>query len=326
MSSSFGLSKSNICKNTRTREEILRLLVQYRSLTTNQIFSLLRTGGNSKTLRHVQADLKTMKLAGLVQSFPISPKKGSISQFGWILLRPGARWIGLELQYGNHYRRKPSPDRIEYTGLKIRFEHALNKLPGWELERPQTYVRMQPLPDRSPQHTRLAEALTWKEFFASGRWPAGGSKGAHTLGTPLQANDYVAFTLPRTVPGSGPGPGPAIPTRMVNKRDKEAPTPPEPSPGTLTQEASNQGLERQEVEAYTEQAVVFILCPPKASEKFWQARIFEYQQIAGKLLVVGVFENEEKALSHKGLLLKGGLRVTTLSRVRMVLEGIWKPQ
>lgn len=298
MSSTSTFSKSYICKHTEMREEILRQLVEYRSLTTNQIFSLLQMKGYSQTLRHLQADLATMKLAGMIESFPILPKAGSTSQYGWMLLRQGAKWAGLELEYGNHYRRKPSPNRIEYTGLKIVLEQTLSNLAGWELERPQTYGRTQPLPDRTPQHWRLAECLTWQEFFASGRWPAGGSRGAHTLGTPLQANDYVAYTRPRPVP---------VP----------AATSPGHSPKAQVREAV-------EGEKYSEQAVVFILCPPNASDKFWQARILEYQQIAAKLLVVGVFEDEEKALSYKKLLLKGGLRVTTLNRVRTVLEGLWK--
>lgn len=69
-------------------------------------------------------------------------------------------------------------------------------------------------------------------------------------------------------------------------------------------------------------AVVFILPPVRSSEKFWLSRIEQYQELAKELPVFGVFENEKEALVYKPILNDQGLRVTTLNRIRVLLESI----
>ncbi len=315
MSSSFIKSRSDNlrCQPTPDRLAILNLLVEYRSLTTRQVSSLLQTKNFSKTLRRVQSDLQMLKRAGLVQSFPVSPEIGPRSELGWILLKPGSDWAGVDHHYGNHYRRKPSIEQLAYTSLKLELERGVGASVGWRLEKPQTYNRVQPLPPRTPQYYRLAEALTWREFRTTGRWPVGDIKGPHTLGVAFKANDYVAYSIPREVP--------TVPS-IISKAALPAAT---RETGNAKEASALQPANKENTKAYSEHAVVLILCPPKGSQSFWQARFRQYQIIAGQLLVVGVFETEEKALSHKALLSKGGLRVTTLSRIRTVLEDIWKP-
>jgi hypothetical protein len=69
-------------------------------------------------------------------------------------------------------------------------------------------------------------------------------------------------------------------------------------------------------------AVVLILPPVHASEKFWLSRIEQYQELAKELPVFGVFEDDKEALIYKPLLNPHGLRVTTLNRISVLLEAI----
>lgn len=292
------------CQITFARRQILKLLAEYRSLSTNQIQTLLQMKFGYKSLRRVQSDLMALKQAGMVQPFLVSPAEGVRSEFGWLLLKPGARQIQLDMHYGSHYRRKPSQERLEQLDREIEFEKVVADCPGWQLLRPKTYSRMQPLPTQTPQYEKLAEALTCREYFESGRWPVGGTAGSHILSAPLQANDYVAYSLPRL--------SPELIGNASNARLAAA-------------SAANSSTSSKSGSLWiSEYAVVFILCPPKATEKFWQSRNREYQQIASRLLVFGVFENEDKALFYKPLLKKMLLRVTTLSRVETILQGVWK--
>ncbi|MBN9390830.1 MAG: hypothetical protein J0I20_22565 [Chloroflexi bacterium] len=331
--SSYSLkssSESTRCQRTPDRLAILKMLAEYRSLTTRQISKLLQTRGFPKTLRRVQSDLQMLNRAGYIRSYPVLPEIGPRSELGWSLLKPGAAWAGLEHHYGNHFRRKLSVEQLAHTGLKLELERVVATSAGWQLEKPQTYNRVRPLPSRTPQYYRLAQALTWREFYNTGRWPVGDIKGTHTLGLAFKTNDYVAYSRPREVPKvsatglkesfpAKPGPTGLGPTFGPGNT---------PGPGNVdkTGGVSQPGNEEPLKSYYSEHAVVFILCPPKGSQSFWQARFQHYQQIAGQILVVGVFETEEKALSYKTLLSKARLRVTTLNRVRTVLEDIWRPQ
>jgi hypothetical protein len=294
------------CQITADRLEILKLLAEYRSLNTNQIQSVLQMKVGYKSLRRVQSDLAALRGAGMIRSFLISPEKGVRSEYGWLLLKPGARQIDLDIQYGSHYRREPSRERIVQTDREIELEKAVASRPGWQLLRPKLYNRIQPLPDRTRQFEKLAEALTSRIYFESGRWPVGGTEGSHILSIPVKANDYVAYSLPRLSPGF------ALSTSSITGQGQGRAVKP-------TSADSNNGPEW-----ISEHAVVFIPCPPSATEKFWQSRSREYQQLASRLLVFGVFENEEKALFYKPLLKKEVLRVTTLNRVATILDGVWK--
>lgn len=69
-------------------------------------------------------------------------------------------------------------------------------------------------------------------------------------------------------------------------------------------------------------AVVLILPPIRASEKFWLSRIDQYQELARELPVFGVFEDDKQALVYKPLLNPHGLRVTTLNRISVLLGAI----
>lgn len=69
-------------------------------------------------------------------------------------------------------------------------------------------------------------------------------------------------------------------------------------------------------------AVVFILPPVRASEKFWLSRIDQYQELSKELPVFGVFEDDKQALAYKPILNPHGLRVTILNRVSVLLDSI----
>lgn len=314
---STPLDKSNTikvsCQRTPDRLAIVNFLAEHRALTTSQLCRLLETKGFAKTLRRVQSDLQRLNQAGLVQSFPVSPEIGPRSEMGWILLKPGADWVGIEQHYGNHFRRLPSLEQLAYTGLKLELERIVATTGGWQIEKPQNYNRIQPLPPRTPQYYRLAQALTWQEFHNTGYWPVGDIKGPHTLGLAFKANDYVAYSIPRVVP-TVPAAVSKVALPITTRESAD-----------LRKTELFQSVNRGNTKGYSEHAVVFILCPPKGSQSFWQARFRQYQQTAGRILVIGVFETEDRALTYKTLLSKGGLRVTTLSRIKTVLEDIWKP-
>jgi Replication-relaxation len=76
-------------------------------------------------------------------------------------------------------------------------------------------------------------------------------------------------------------------------------------------------LKTNDYVAYTfeNKAVVFVLHPPGATEKFWEIRLKKYRVLIKDLKVVGVFETEPTALAHKALLEEGKFMVTTVERV-----------
>src|SRR5438067_2401678 len=126
------------CQITPGRKEMLELLVEYRALSTRQMYSALQLKSTFKTLRRVQSDLAALKLAGMIGSFQISPEYGLRSEFGWLLLKPGARQIGFDIKYGNQYRREPDREHPEQTGWKLQLELAVKSCPGWSLMKPRT--------------------------------------------------------------------------------------------------------------------------------------------------------------------------------------------
>jgi hypothetical protein len=80
--------------------------------------------------------------------------------------------------------------------------------------------------------------------------------------------------------------------------------------------------------AYThdgKQAVVLILCPPRATEKFWFSRVQRYRQLARRLKVVAVFEEPTQLKGCRSFLEKEGLLVTVVGLVGQGLRTLNRP-
>lgn len=72
-------------------------------------------------------------------------------------------------------------------------------------------------------------------------------------------------------------------------------------------------------------AVVFLLCPPTATRRFWQERAKEYQALAEYLPVVAVFGagQENLARHYKPLLASFGFKLLTIDRLSLSLQRIY---
>lgn len=271
---------------TLDRLEILKLLAGYKCLTTRQVWHCL---GARKSLRRVKSDLARLEQSGAVLSFEVEPERGTASPRAWLLLKPGADLINLE-RYGTHYRRRRPREWLHYLDLQLALEQSVKnaECTSWSLIPPQTYNHSQPLPDRTPQFYRLAQAVTGLHYQQTGRWPADLENGPHTLSIPLKANDYVASCC--------------CPGELTVHRDKDE--------AVIKHAAS--GL-----------AVVLILSPVRATGRFWESRCQKYQNLVRQLYVFGVFENSTHAGPHKELIKSAGLKVTLLSRVSTLLDSIY---
>ena len=75
--------------------------------------------------------------------------------------------------------------------------------------------------------------------------------------------------------------------------------------------------------AYTDSAaIVFILFPPGAGEKFWQGRQELYRKLVRKITVAGVFAEEERAQAWNNRLTEAGMKALTLGEIAAVLKDL----
>jgi hypothetical protein len=245
---------------TSNRLTILKLLAEYRFLTTNQLWQLV----GHKRVQRTREDLDWLKKQELILGFRYEPERGTASELCWLLLLNGARQLkaqtGLELNYGNHFRRQPDRERIYFREVELAFEKQV-RTANWKLIRPITYSRYKPLPVKTEQYHILVHILTLEEQKRVAIGTIINPNGRHTLCVPLRTNDYVAYTEDKT------------------------------------------------------RAVIFILQPPRATQKFWETRITDYKLLAKELKVIGVFEKEPEAIAHKTLLEKEKFLITTVDRV-----------
>ena len=95
---------------TPTRLVILRLLVEYRFLTTNDVHKELlgrELVHGSYDARQTRRDLESLELLGLVRSFVVEPGFGNRSRYCWLLTSEGATAVNFT-KYDYRYRREPS--------------------------------------------------------------------------------------------------------------------------------------------------------------------------------------------------------------------------
>lgn len=77
--------------------------------------------------------------------------------------------------------------------------------------------------------------------------------------------------------------------------------------------------------AYTEavtqfRAIIFILTPPRATERFWQSRLQLYKTVARRIRTVGVFGSREEKEVWKAVLGKANFDAVTVEEVSQYLK------
>jgi Replication-relaxation len=177
---------------TPNRLVILRLIAEYRFLTTKQIQRLT----DRKWAQQTREDLLRLKQLTLIKSFDFQPERGKTGEHCWLLLEQGARLLqekGYSVRYNTHYRTEPNRERIAFRDLELELEHQV-KIAGWHLIKPQTYNQYNPLPDHTAQYKQLVQAVTMIETKRANPGTKVTTEGSHTLGVPLKMNDYVAYS------------------------------------------------------------------------------------------------------------------------------------
>jgi hypothetical protein len=270
---------------TRGRKELLQLIVNYRSLTTKQVWRLAYP---DRHYSHTSRELASLRELRMLASHPIEPELGRRSELAWVLLKRGADALGIGDNYDSHQRRKPTKETMRQRDLEIELERQVEDVAGWKLIKPVTHSPARPLPEPTRQARHLTAAASFAEYTAiqrllkddphhpqlRGRVMAYKAK-MYEVDIPARANDYVAWLRVRGGAGS----------------------------------INNLGATKAEI------ATVLILCEPRATERFWQARIEEYRALAVNLRVYGVFRNKDQAAPFLKALKNSGLRAMTVDQV-----------
>ncbi len=273
---------------TEGRKALLQLLLEYRSLTTRQVWQLAYP---DRHYSHTSRELASLRELRMLASHPIEPELGRRSELAWVLLKRGADVLGLGNEYDSHRRRKPTKETMRQRDLEIELQRQVEEVARWKLIKPVTHSPALPLPEPTRQARHLIAAASFAEYTAiqqllkedphhpglKERVMAYKAR-MYEVKVPVRANDYVAAWQQITVTGSA---GP-----QNNLDDTKA-----------------------------EIATVLILCEPRATERFWQARIKEYRALAGSLRVYGVFKNRDQAAPFLKALKASGLRAMTLDQV-----------
>jgi hypothetical protein len=275
---------------TESRLAILKLLGEYRCLSSRQIWQELQP---QKHYTHTLGELAALRKLGMVQSRPTQPERGKVSEFGWFLLKRGAEAAGLN-NYGSFYRRFPTREVLAQRGLELELARQVRDCNGWKLIKPIFYNSCRPLPAVTPQGNIISTALKKAEYeaikqvtLADPNRPGLSQKmldfkaGLYEQRVPWQANHYVAYRAPG-------------------------------------------GVESHEITL----AVILILCPPQATRKYWQFRLNLYAKVArvedggieGRLDVLAVFKNFEQAGLYRSGLQAAGFAVITVNEVSQILQ------
>lgn len=277
---------------TEPRLAILRLLGEYRCLTSRQIWRELQP---HKHYTHTLGELAALRKLGMVQSRPTQPERGRVSEFGWYLLKRGADAAGIR-SYGSSYRRFPRREVLAQRGLELELVRQVRGTLGeWDLIKPQFYNSCRLLPAVTPQGEIIGNFIKEAELTAIKKVtlldpdrPGLSQKrldfkaGLFEERVPFQANDYVAY---RT---------------------------------------DGRGGESTEIIL----AVILILCPYQATGKYWQSRLNLYSKVArvedsgieGRMDVLAVFKNSEQAGLYRSRLEAAGLVVIKVNEVRQTLQ------
>jgi hypothetical protein len=172
--------------------EILKLLVDYKFLTTAQIHTKLNSPHSYLTTWRWLDKLREMELT---KSFPCQPNKGNNSEFGWLLTNKGANAIGF-LKYNSHYNRVPTPEQLFTREMEIELETQIALVRNWQLIRPKNFSPSANIADKTEQYYVLSKAVAWNEYLRTGIL-AENPNSFHSLPVPLRANNHVAhYTLP----------------------------------------------------------------------------------------------------------------------------------
>jgi hypothetical protein len=270
---------------TEGRKELLQLIVDYRSLTTKQVWRLAYP---DRHYSHTSRELASLRELRMLASHPIEPELGRRSELAWVLLKRGADVVGIGNDYDSHQRRKPTKETMRQRDLELELKRQVEDIAGWNLIKPVTHSPAKPLPEPTRQARHLIVAASFAEYTAVQRLlkddphhpqlkerAMAYKAKMYEVNVPARANDYVAWLRGRS--GAGP----------INNLN-----------GTKA-----------------EIATVLILCEPRATERFWQTRIEEYRALAINLRVYGVFSNRDQAAPFLKALKNSGLRAMTLDQV-----------
>jgi hypothetical protein len=170
------------------QRKILKLLVEYKYLTTAQLHTKLQAPYCAITTWRWLDKLREMEL---VRSFACQPNRGNSSEVGWLLTKRGASEVGF-LKYNSHYQRTPNAELLFWREMEINLEQEVMSLPGWRLLRPRTFSPSASLEDKTEQYHILTKAVTWNEYLRTGKLPHN-PLSFHSLNVPLKANQHLAY-------------------------------------------------------------------------------------------------------------------------------------
>ena len=125
---------------------ILRLLLEYRFLTTGQCHTLL----GQKWPQQTRRALARARKKRLIKSFAYQPGLGNRSELCWQLTLTGIHFLekadGSQIGYNSSFWRKPPLERIQQRDSELELEQQVKGV-GWKVIRPRTYNHHKPLPN-----------------------------------------------------------------------------------------------------------------------------------------------------------------------------------
>lgn len=274
---------------TQSRLTILQLLGEYQCLSSRQIWRELQP---EKHYTHTLGELAALRKLEMVQSRPIHPESGNVSQFGWYLLKHGAGAVGINV-YGRLSVRSFTREILEQRGLELELARQVRADFGWNLIKPIHYHSSRPLPLETPQGKVIGKFIKKGEFSAIRRLEL---TDPHRPGLPQKILDYKSGLFEQRIP--------------LQANDYVA--------------YQTCGEESTEINA----AVILILCPSQATKKYWQSRIDLYSKVArvadpgteAKIEVIAVFKNTYQADMFRSKIQAAGFTITTVNQVCNTLQ------
>jgi hypothetical protein len=182
------------------RMAILRLLAEWRQLTTSQIGQELHPERPRSYTKRALGDLRR---TGFIQGRSCDPHRGSTSEYYWFLRAPGA--YALAVPYDTHFRRHPSHDTLAFRGLQLDLMRQAYAA-GWAVIPAARYSRAHPRPATTPQTQHLIAVVLAHECRALAAALAQGTPpqllehrqallriGSTGAIVPPAVNDYVVY-------------------------------------------------------------------------------------------------------------------------------------
>jgi hypothetical protein len=182
------------------RMAILRLLAEWRQLTTRQIWQELHP---EKSRSYTKRALVDLRRAGFIQGRSCDPRRGPTSEYYWFLRAPGA--YALAVPYDTHFRRRATRDTLAFRGLQLDLMRQA-RAAGWAVIPAARYSRAHPRPETTPQTQHLVAAVLAHERRALAAALAEGTPpqllehrqallriGSTGAMVPPAVNDYVVY-------------------------------------------------------------------------------------------------------------------------------------